>query len=53
MGIVLKVTLQRESPKQSLPQVTSEAAGYRCYSKWVSLEIIEYSEENIYVRVPF
>ena len=31
--MVLKVTVQKESPKQSYPQVTSEAASCRCSSK--------------------
>ena len=39
---VLKVTVQKESPRQSLPKVTSEAAASRCSSKQVFLEISQY-----------
>ena len=49
--MVLKATLQKESPKLSLPQVTSEAAVRKCSSKWVFLEISQYSQENICVVV--
>ena len=31
--MVLKVTMHKESPKQSFPKVTSEAAVRRCSSK--------------------
>ena len=31
--MVLKATLQKESPKQSLSKVSSEAAAHRCSSK--------------------
>ena len=37
--MVLKMTVQKESPKQSLPKVTSGAAVCRCFSKYVFLEI--------------
>ena len=49
--MVLKATLQKESPKQSLPKVSSEAAVRRCSSKLVLLEISQYSQENICVGV--
>ena len=44
--VVLKATLQKESPKQSLPKVTSGAAVRRCSSKQVFLEISQYSQES-------
>ena len=37
--MVLKVILQKESPKQSQPKVSSEAAVRRCSSKQVFSEI--------------
>ena len=51
--MVLKAVVQKESPKQSLPKVTSEAAVCRCSSKEMFLEISQYSQENICVEVPF
>ena len=51
--MVLKATLQKESPTQSLPKVTSEAAERRCSSKEVFLEISQYSQENICVGASF
>ena len=51
--MVLKVTVQKETPKQSHPQVTSEAAVCRCFSKMVILEISQYLQENIWVGVIF
>ena len=33
ISMVLKATAQKESPKQSIPKVTSEAAVRRCSSK--------------------
>ena len=50
--MVLKAAVQKESPKQSLAKVTSEAAVHRCSSKWMLLEISQYSQENICVEVP-
>ena len=37
--MLLKATVQKETPKQSLPKVTSEAAVRRCSSNQVLLEI--------------
>ena len=51
--MVLKVTVQKESPKQSHPKVTSEAAVWRCSSKKVILEISKYLQQNICVGVFF
>ena len=51
--MVLKATLQEESPRQSLPKVTSEAGVRRCSSKEVFLEISQYSQENICVGAFF
>ena len=51
--MVLKATLQKESPKQSLPKVTSGAAVRRCSSKQVFFEISQYSQESICVGVHF
>ena len=51
--MVLKVTVQKESPKQSHPKVTSEAAVCRCSSKKVILEISKYLQQNICVGVFF
>ena len=51
--MVLKTTVQKGSPKQSLPQVTSEAAAHRCSWKKVLLEISQYSQESICVGVSF
>ena len=48
-----KVTLQKESPKQSLPKVSSEAAVRRCSSKQVFLEISQYSQKSISAGVTF
>ena len=41
--MVLKATVEKESPEQSLPKVISEAAIRRCSSKQVFLEISKYS----------
>ena len=51
--MAFKATLQKESPKQSLPEVSSEAAVRRCSSKQVLLEISQYLQENICVGVTF
>ena len=37
--MVLKMTAQKENPKQSLAKVTSEAAICRCSSEWMLIEI--------------
>ena len=44
--MVLKAIFHKESPKQSLPQVTSEATVRSCSSKQLFLEISQYSLEN-------
>ena len=49
----MKVTVKKESPKQSLPKITSETAVCRCSSKEVLLEISQYSQENICVGIYF
>ena len=51
--MALKATAQKGSPKQSPPKVTSEAAVRRCSSKYVFLEISQYSQEKICVGVSF
>ena len=51
--MVLKVTVQKETPKQSHPQVTAEVVVCRCFSKMVILEILQYLQENIWVGVIF
>ena len=51
--MVLKVTVQKESPIQLLPKITSEAAVHRCSSKQVFLEILLYSQEKICDGVSF
>ena len=48
--MVQKATLQKESPKQSLPKVSSEDV-HRCSSKEVFLETPQYSQENIFNTV--
>ena len=40
------MTVQKESPKQSLFKVTSQAAVRRCSSKKVFLKISQYSQET-------
>ena len=47
--MVLKTTVQKESPKQSLPKVTSEAAVRRCSSKEVFLEIFRNIHRKTFV----
>ena len=44
--MVLKATVQKKSPKQLLPKVTSEAAVCRCSSKYVFLEISQYRQKT-------
>ena len=51
--MVFKAILQKESPKESLPKVSSEAALRTCSSKHMFLEISRYSQENICVGVIF
>ena len=53
VGVVLKVTFQKESPKQSFPKATSETAIPRRSSKKVFKEISQYSQENVCVGVSF
>ena len=51
--MVLKATLQKESPKWSLPKVTSEAAVRICSSKYAFLEMSQYSQENSVLKSLF
>ena len=47
--MVLKAAVQKESPKQSLPKVTSEAAIRRCSSKQVFFEIFRNTHRKTFV----
>ena len=50
--MVLKAPLQKESPNQSLPKVSSEAGVRRCSSKmFFFLQTSQYLPENICVGV--
>ena len=43
----------RKIVRYELEKISTKAAIYRCCSRWVFLNILQYSQENTYVGISF